>query len=341
MTLGHGLIMKNFANDADFPSIRRVGLNLGIDSGKVGFEAVVNDLADPEIFGGRVYFRPFWKLALGVSSVMDIDPASAADPSAGVSPDTRLIAGGADIDLPIFESDALSFILFSDIAGMVPYEKGSVNTATLYDKETKTFRNYGWKAGVFGNILFIKYNLEYRYFDGIFQPNLFDANYERMRGVYIKEIDTYLQNPNDPQYKNKTMGIYGEAGFGIKDMFNVKLGYMWPWSEDASFKDLDDELLLKLEILPDTIPVVGLYGSVSYQRTGFIQTIMDKGSANLFDANTVVTGELIYPVAPMLNLAAVFTTSVLTKPDGTIQYNPDDGTPEIVPSITIETRLGY
>ncbi len=338
MTLGHGLIMKNFANDADFPSIRRVGLNLGIDSGKVGFEAVVNDLADPEIFGGRFYVRPFWKLALGVSSVMDINPAGAADKEAKVPADTRLIAGGADIDLPIFESDALSFILFSDIAGMVPYQNGSFKTAALYDK--KTFRNYGWKAGVFGNILFIKYNLEYRYFDGIFQPSLFDANYERMRGVYIKNIDTYLQDPTaSPLYNKKTMGIYGEAGFGIKDMFNVKLGYMWPWSEDASFKDLDDELLLKLEILPDTIPVIGLYGSVSYQRTGFIQTIMDKGSANLFDANTVVTGELIYPVAPMLNLAAVFSTSVKTNPNGTIHYV--DGTPEIVPSITIETRLGY
>ncbi len=341
MTLGHGLIMQNFANDADFPSIRRVGLNLGIDSGKVGFEAVVNDLADPEIFGGRFYVRPFWKLALGVSSVMDIDPASAADPAAGVPADTKVISGGLDADLPIFENDVLSFILFSDIAGMVPYQNGSFQTDALYDKDTKTFRNYGWKAGVFGNILFIKYNLEYRYFDGIFKPNLFNTDYERMRGIYIDQIDRYLQDPTaSPLYNKKTMGIYGEAGFGIKDMFNVKLGYMWPWSEDSSFKDLDDELLLKLEILPDTIPVVGLYGSVSYQRTGFIQTIMNNGSADLFDANTVVTGELIYPVSPMINLAAVFTTSVLTNSDGTIKYK-DDGSPDIVPSITIETRLGY
>ncbi|MCK5674750.1 MAG: FecR domain-containing protein, partial [Spirochaetales bacterium] len=30
VTLGHGILMKNFANDANFPAIRRVGLNLGI-----------------------------------------------------------------------------------------------------------------------------------------------------------------------------------------------------------------------------------------------------------------------------------------------------------------------
>ncbi len=338
MTLGHGLIMKNFANDADFPSIRRTGLNLGIDGSKVGFEAVVNDLADPEIFGGRLYFRPFWKLALGVSSVIDINPESA--PNAADS--TKFITTGADLDLPIFENEALSFILFSDIAGMVPYQKGSVNTATLYDKATKTFRNYGWNAGVFGKILFINYNLQYRYFDGIFKPAFFDSAYERMRGTYVTRINNYLAHPDDPQYNTKTMGIYGEAGFGIADMFHVTLGYMWPWAEDKNFMDLDDELLVKLEVLPGTIPVVGVYGSVSYHRTKFIPTLLKRGDGanlTLFDANTVVSGELIYPVTPMLNLAAVFSTSVKTDESGDIVYA--DGLPKVVPSITIETRIGF
>ncbi len=341
MTLGHGLIMKNFANDADFPSIRRVGLNLGIDGGKVGFETVVNDLADPEIFGGRFYFRPFWKLALGVSSVVDINPEG--NKIAWTKSGTKFLSAGADMDLPIFENDALSFILFSDIAGMVPYSNGAVQSAAIYDKATKTFRNYGWNAGVFGNILFINYSLEYRYFDGIFRPAFFNSNYERMRGMYVDQINTYLDHPGDPMYNKKTMGIYGEAGFGIKDMFNVKLGYMWPWSEDAPFMDLDDELLVRFEVLPDTIPVIGLYGSVSYMRTKFIPTLLQKGygtGLSLFDANTVLSGELIYPVAPMLNLAAVFTTSVLTDSDGTIVYD-DGGMPKVVPSITIETRLGF
>lgn len=334
MTLGHGLIMNNFANDADFPSIRRTGLNLGIDGSKIGFEAVVNDLADPEIFGGRLYFRPFWKLAVGMSSVIDINPESAT-----VAADsTKFITGGADFDLPVFENEALSFILFSDIAGMVPYQKGSVNTSTLYDKTTKTFRNYGWNAGVFGKILFINYNLQYRYFDGIFKPAFFNSAYERMRGTYVTEINNYLANPDDPQYNRKTMGIYGEAGFGIADMFNVKLGYMWPWADGVNFMDLDDELLVKLEVLPDTIPVVGLYGSVSYHRTKFIPTLLKQGDGaklTLFDANTVVSGELVYPVAPMLNLAAVFSTSVKTD-------NPGGGDmPKVVPSITIETRIGF
>ncbi len=338
MTLGHGLIMKNFANDADFPSIRRVGLELGIDGSRIGFETVVNDLADPEIFGGRLYFRPFWKLALGFSSVVDINPENADK----ITDSTKFVTTGADLDLPILENDFISFILFSDIAGMVPVQNGQLNTDTLYDKTTRTLRNYGWNAGVFGNILFIDYNLEYRYFDGIFKPAFFDSSYERLRGMYVDDLNTYLADQNNPVYDTVTMGIYGEAGFGIEDMFSVKLGYMWPWSKDKNFMDLDDELLVKLEILPDTIPVLGIYGSVSYYRTKFIPTLLKEGTGadlSLFDANTVLSGELVYPVAPTLNLAAVFSTSVKTDDSGDIVYV--NNRPKVVPSITIETRLGY
>ncbi len=346
ITLGHGLIMNNFANDADFPTVRRVGLNLGVDGGKVGFESVVNDLADPEIFGGRVYFRPFWKLALGVSSVIDTNPAGDADPDTNVVSDTKFLTGGADIDFPLLESSALSFILFSDVAGMLPYQNGAFQYDALYDSDTSTFRNYGWNAGVFGNILFVKYHLEYRYFDGIFRPAFFNSNYERMRGVYVSEINDYLaalDAGDTSAYDKTTMGIYGEAGFGIKDMFKVKLGYMWPWEKGKSFTDLDDELLVKLEVLPGTIPVVGIYGSVSYRRTNFVPTLLQEGTGknlDLFDANTVLSGELVYPLAPTLSLAAVFTTSVRTNSDGSIDYD-SQGMPVVVPSITIETRLGY
>ena len=74
-TVGHGLIMRNYANDSEFPAVRRVGLNLGVDFGGGGFEAVVNDLADVQIAGGRLYARPAGEavpLALGVSGIVDL-----------------------------------------------------------------------------------------------------------------------------------------------------------------------------------------------------------------------------------------------------------------------------
>ncbi len=349
MTLGHGLLMNNYANDSDFPTVRRVGFNLGVDKGKIGFETVVNDLAAPEIFGGRLYVRPFGKLALGVSSIVDINPDGAVDQSVQgtVADDTIFLTGGADLDLPIVESGLVSIVLFSDIAGMMPYQNGAFAYETLYDENTSTFRNYGWNAGIFGNILFIKYNLQYRYFDGIFKPAFFDSKYDRMRGTYIGEINSYLASPDDPQYDRVTMGIYGEAGFSIENVFSMKMGYMWPWEEGVDPLAADapeDEFLMSLEIMPGTIPVVGVYGSINYHRSNFIPTLLKKGPGadlSLFDANTVLSGELVYPVAPTLSLAAVFATSVKMNDNGEIVYDTDTGLPKVVPSITIESRIGF
>ena len=100
ITVGHGLIMRDFANDADFPAIRRTGLNFGLDFGKLGFEYMVNDAGNlltlpvmfsdasfvPDVLtGGRLYFQPFddgekrdvksiKDLAFGVSLLADLGP---------------------------------------------------------------------------------------------------------------------------------------------------------------------------------------------------------------------------------------------------------------------------
>ncbi|MFW5826520.1 MAG: FecR family protein, partial [Alkalispirochaeta sp.] len=54
LTVGQGLLMRNYANDTDFPTVRRIGFNLGFDFERWGLETVVNDLAAPEIYAGRL-----------------------------------------------------------------------------------------------------------------------------------------------------------------------------------------------------------------------------------------------------------------------------------------------
>jgi len=345
MTLGHGILMKDFANDADFPSIRRVGLNLGVDNGGFGFETVVNDLADPEIFGSRLYFRPIGKLALGLSGAVDINPDDSINPDTliPVYSDTIFLTAAADLDFPLMENDILSFIFFSDIAGMLPYMNGEMQYTMMYDDSAtdfsfSNFRNYGWNAGLFGNVLFIDYRLEYRYFDGVFKPSFFNTSYERMRGKYIEDISEYLDTPTND---DPVMGIYGEAGFSLFDKINTTIGYMWPW--DASGPSEEDEFLFEVDVLPGTIPVLDIYGSIAYHRTKFIPTLLDTSSESdltLFDANTTFTGEIVYPIAPTLHLAAIVSTSVRTDSNGAIVYE-SNGYPEIVPVITIETRIGF
>ncbi|MCK5675101.1 MAG: hypothetical protein KAH95_17105, partial [Spirochaetales bacterium] len=345
MTLGHGILMKDFANDADFPSIRRVGLNLGVDNGGFGFETVVNDLADPEIFGTRLYFRPIGKLAFGFSGAVDINPDEYINPITSIPyySDTIFLTAAADLDFPLMENDILSFIFFADIAGMLPYMNGEMQYTMMYDDSAvdfsfSNFRNYGWNAGLFGNILFIDYRLEYRYFDGVFKPSFFNTSYERMRGKYIEDISEYLDSPTN---EDPVMGIYGEGSFSLFDKIHTTIGYMWPW--DASGPSEEDEFLFEVAIMPGTIPVLDIYGSLAYHRTKFIPTLLDTSSEDdltLFDANTTFTGEIVYPLAPTLALAAIVSTSVRTDSNGAIVYQ-SNGYPDIVPVITIETRIGF
>lgn len=111
LTLGHGLIMRNYSNSTGFPAVRRVGFNLGLDLKTVGFELISNDLGDLAngIYGGRFYVRPIpgFKLALGISGVADIAPlVSIEDKYPGTAAtygNPMLLGTGIDFDLPLVE----------------------------------------------------------------------------------------------------------------------------------------------------------------------------------------------------------------------------------------------
>ncbi len=360
MTVGHGTIMKNFANDLDFPAVRRVGVNLGIDGKKSGFEGVVNDVAKPEIFGGRIYFRPIGKFAIGFTSIVDIDPLSKANTDA-TDPDTEDIraldsmsfyALGADMELPIVENDVLSIIPFADATVMVPERNGNLEFDIVYNSEAdsflESFRNYGLTAGFFGNLLFVDYNLEFRYYDGIFRPTFFGTTYERIRGTLVRNTLDYLtfleesDGSGSNDYDQTVMGIFGGAHTVLLDLVDIQAGYMWPWRSFEELSDptsFNDEFTLSVYLLPKVAKVTKVYGGVEYSRTNFIPAFKSD-ELSLFDAYTSVKGELVYPVAPSLDIAAVISTAVEQYEDGTYKYD-SHGNPEIVPNITIETRVHF
>jgi len=365
MTIGHGLLMRNYANDDDFPAIRRVGLNTGMDLGGFGLEAVVNDLAEPEIFGGRLFFRPFsgFRLAFGFSTIVDIAPASQipvnADGTFTVDPQTVgnpiFINSGFDLDLPIMENDFLSIVLFGDIGGMMPYLRNSITDGTntinqglafqaLYNRDANVqagefpLKNYGIAAGVLGNILVMDYRVEYRNYRGTFRPTFFNKNYDRSRGEYAIQIADELLNPHTVE---TIVGIYGEAGFKIGDKFRMEAGYMWPWTTDFKFGE-EDYLHMEVQLLKGIIPKFDIEGSLTYDRYKFIPTLLGTDAQlTLFDANTVVKGEVVYPIAPTLDLAVLVTTAVSYDDNGDVVYDTKTGLPKVYPSVSIETRVHF
>jgi hypothetical protein len=390
ITVGHGLIMSDFANDADFPAIRRVGLNLGFDFGKVGFEYMVNDAGNlltlPVVFsdptfvpdvltGGRLYFQPLddgekrdtksiRDLAFGISLLADIGASSGFDDPVKAG-EPIFLNPGIDIDVPIVENKAFSIVAFADAALMVPYFRYPVDPDGLPlsgDEVSKgfaweavynryadigagevPFKNYGAAAGLLGNIWIVDWRLEYRYFTGVFKPSFYNSGYERSRSLYVTEVVQYLADMANPDYNALTMGVYGEGGFTWDKICSLQIGYFWPWDASGTipFADMEDRLIAKFALEPGVIPVVHLYGSVSYERTGFAQSLLKGEAAKLFDANTVVKAELVYPVAPTIDIALFYTTMALLDADGNPVYDGSTWLPKMSTNMTFETRVHF
>ncbi len=366
ITLGHGILMNRYANDTNFPAVRRLGVNLGLDGTYGGFEAITNDVVGAEISGTRLYMRPaapLFRAALGVSAVADIDPADSlrgfndARSDLIADADPVLLNVAADIDFPLLETRSVSLILYSEVGGLLPYlrndygdpENGGIESGlqedVLFDWDKQELRNYGASAGLTGHIFALDYKAEYRYSQGVFRHGVYNAAYDRNRAERIDQVFQYLEDPDNEIYDIATMGIYGEAGINILQLFRIEAGYLWPWEMDdnGDYSQSDrDEALLRLAILPGWMPG-GLYGSFSYRRVGFIPTLQEREGfkdADLFDHNTLMSGELVLPVAPAVSFVAGVTTTVLRDEQGRMVYDSKDR-PELRSSVSLETRIGY
>jgi len=349
-TLGHGTIMRNYANDSDFPAIRRIGFNMGVDTGAFGFELVSNDLGmlanyEPEIAGTRMYWKPAYpfELAFGLAMIADFDPAKEM---AGVG-DPMFFNVGLDLELPIIESELLGIVLFADASVMLPYfreavtggaetiEEGFAFNAIFHGESgNESIKNYGITAGVLGNVLMFDWRIEGRYYTGKYRPAFYNSIYDRVKYDYVAEVVDYLQNPGEDRNDVSVFGIYGEGTFKIEKIFSITMGYLCPLEFTESGVDYaaEDYFMIKLQIMPKVIPFVGLYGSIAYERTGFLPGF-DGGLPELFDENTVVRTTIGYPVTPGLDILLHYTT--------TQAISESTGLPELQHALTIETVIDF
>lgn len=369
ITLGHGLLMERYANDLDFPAVRRVGFNLGLDREGWGVEAVVNDLTRPAIYGGRLYFRPARPLseaAVGLSAIADLSPTEEISTSrpdgstlpAGVATlyeatrasELYFLNVGMDLDVPILERELFSLVAFGDVGGMIPYvrnEAGGVGSGVkfdaLVDLDSNELRNFGLATGVFGRVAAVDYRLDYRRYDGTFRYGFYGPGYDRLRGNYAAETLAYLQTPD--AFDATTMGIYGEAGLDIFELLRLEAGYFLPWqvTSSGSWETSDrDEFNISATLREGLLPL-GITASLAYRRTYFFPTLLgesDFEDASLFDANSVASATVTYPVASNLHIIASVYATVVRNSSGDIVYE-DDGDPKVAPTVILQTRMGF
>ena len=363
-TIGHGLIMRDYANDAEFPAIRSVGLNLGMDFGTIGFEAIVNDLADIQIAGGRLYLRPTpetFPIAFGFSGIVDLYPARVlgdypvmpgTPPWEDVIGDPLLLNVAADVDYGLIERDNLSVVLFADVAGMMPYYRadglavyaGTVEKGLAWDflySKDDGLANYGFITGALGNVGPLDYRAEYRYFTGAFVPSIFDNVYDKQRGSYAVRAADYSLNPSD--FDQLTMGIYGEAGYALEKVFRFEAGYFWPFAiEDGKMTPEDmDYLHMQATLEQGVIPVVNIGVSVAYDRWYFVPMLFRSEGYTWFDEYTTVKTTINYGVSKNVDLVLTATTTLARDAEGNIIYDSTGTKPEIATTISIETLIHF
>ena len=336
MSLGHGMIVRNYANDIDFPSVRRVGLNAGVDFGFIGVEGLVNDVAKPEVIGGRFYVRPLasvFPLAIGLSAVTDIAPS-------GTLLDPMLIHGGVDLDLPIIRADFLKIIAFTDLISVYPfYGPESTTQSPIPDDKLMDYfvKNNAFAAGVFGNILMIDYRVEVRKYSGVVEPAYYNKLYDRNRADNLTDLLGALSTWETAT--TSLIGVYGEGGFKIEKLMSFEFGYMWPWEFDDVTGEIKmgakDFLHAEAGLERGVVPMFDVWGSFAYDRSEIFTPLVrgDTTTLELIDENTILSIELLYGVAPTLDIAVLVKSNVTT--------DPVTGLKSVSVTPTVETRLHF
>ncbi|MCF7929256.1 MAG: FecR family protein [Spirochaetales bacterium] len=352
INLEPGLIVRNYRNTLDTPSIRRIGAlgELNLDLIKV--KLFTGDLTEPEVFAGRIAIAPvkdILPLAMGITLASDIDPAGDLDDERENScGDPALLSGGLDLVLSLMDAPELSLSFYTaagaqsvflrdEVAGS-GYSAGFNTDVLFFDNR---LRSFGFSAGTFGTAGIFDWRLGYEMSKGIFKPGLFSPGYERLKTDYIaNSLVPYLQNPGNKRYDRWEAGVLGEAGFSFfEDRFRIGLAYRFPFGiGEAGFRESDEdfaELEMTLKDTGEQTPA----GSVFLRRRYFLSTILEEEAqlrsgttieTNLFDSNTMIGSRIMIPAGQSFS----FTLSAGTNVSIDDLDNPE-------PMVSLETTWTF
>jgi hypothetical protein len=222
VTLGHGMIMNNYSNLINYPTVRKKGVELGVRRKLYGLEAMVDDLRRANIYGTRVYLMPLGgnnlpflnKFTIGATYCFDKNPR-------GDGKDISIM--GLDAELPLKEGEMLDIILYADWASIRDHGEGIS------------------APGLLIRVPLIMLKAEYRMMDNNFIPGYFNYLYELERDR--KVISTSKQP--------KKRGFYAELASNIYNIVSLGVYY-------ENYKETNPNLRAKIKLLKKIIPQITL-----------------------------------------------------------------------------------
>lgn len=260
MTLGHGILVYDYANDLQFPDVRKLGLQFNLDTGVFGFETMAGDLFTTKLFGLKLFVRPFKGLlmknmAFGLSAFIDQEPLG----TDGTVYAHQVFGYAFDFDLPILDlGSVLGITLFFDI-GTLGYNNPDTNDM---------FIGYGYSAGLLGNILMIDYRIEFKSINNGFIDNYVDALYDAQRGE--KYLDLITRDEQVDSYN----GFVITAGHEFENIGAIELSFeqLFPAGLEElglNITNVDPNNSLHFEIAVDKCLFKKAYGTIAYDRVDF------------------------------------------------------------------------
>ena len=167
--IGHGWILSRYSNQMADQS-RRVGAWVKVDRPAGGFEGIVSNVIASEIYGGRVYIRPFGfhsnegllaRLTIGATVLIDDQPARGRTATSKPGIETR----GLDIELPLIKREKISLVPYGDFATIRDGGKGGTVGVRFSLAQTD-------------DPLVLSGKLAYEQLGAGFVPQFFDETYE-------------------------------------------------------------------------------------------------------------------------------------------------------------------
>ena len=301
--LGHGSIFYRYSNKLFLPTVRRIGVQFDLDLKAAGWELFDDDVIDNRIFGGRLFFRPFYKSQIFFLNKMAFGFTAAADVKLNTmtSPAKDVTIIGGDIDIPVFSfKDLFEFILFTDYVKNLHFKGVTDGT--------------GITPGFILNLLGFRFIGEYH----IYQPH-FDGPY--FNAFYDVERNEKLTN-----LEKKTKKTEGGAVKMAKEFFNwVFIGFEIG-ADKGENPDMHLETGLKQKLFNK------LQASVYYDKTD-IESFDDAVTAQALNAK--LTLNLNYSISKNTELIVAYQkTFIERETESEKVIEPEE-------NISIQTRIGF
>jgi hypothetical protein len=240
VTLGSGLLMRNFRNTQDAPGIKRTGLDLQLQhlfGQHLTIRTLVSDLLDIDgggpIVGSRVVFHPEQQWDIGVTFVVDTDQLSGLPDSVRTNrPRDAFGSVSLDIIYPLISESNLQIQLYGAIA------------RALNDGGGTGLSGPGLEIGIGG----LHFQGEYRWITGRFQPSHFDALYDLNRAII--DTPTGVVITREAALLDQSMrGVFADASLTLGPYLQAGATYQYLVGAGPDAKILEG----RAQISPDAL----------------------------------------------------------------------------------------